>query len=202
MKKKHISELNAFSIVEVLVGIFIFSLGLVSVFMLLASSLHVNELNKNKIIASNLAWEQLELVRNIRDTNYATLRVWNQKNPLWDSTDVFEVGKYYILENDFSGKFWVSQTEIVNFWEGADVLSTSMQDYRLYRTPKGLYTYISSGNEPTHFYRFLHISPVVYDEGGIQEIENAYRVTSKVIWYKRGYHETQIDTIIADWRRI
>ena len=75
------SQLLGFSIIEVLVGIFIFSLGLVSIFMLLTSALNLNELNKNKIIASNLAREQIELFRNIRDVNYATLHNWNQINP-------------------------------------------------------------------------------------------------------------------------
>ena len=75
------SQLLGFSIIEVLVGIFIFSLGLVSIFVLLTSALNLNELNKNKIIASNLAREQIELFRNIRDVNYATLHNWNQINP-------------------------------------------------------------------------------------------------------------------------
>jgi Tfp pilus assembly protein PilV len=78
-KKK--TTLSAFSIIEVLIGIFIFSLGLVSIYALLASSLRINDYNSNAIIASNLAREQVELFRNIRDTNYKKLQVWNQINP-------------------------------------------------------------------------------------------------------------------------
>lgn len=93
----------AFSIIEVLIGIFVFSLGLVSIYALLASSLKVNDYNNNSIIASNLAREQIELFRNIRDTNYKKLYVWNQVNPQNSNfSDVFVSGNYYTLANDIA----------------------------------------------------------------------------------------------------
>jgi Tfp pilus assembly protein PilV len=79
--QKYITNNSGFSIIEVLIGIFVFSLGLISIYALLASSLSINTYNKNAIIASNLAREQVELFRNIRDTNYTKLQVWKQKNP-------------------------------------------------------------------------------------------------------------------------
>jgi hypothetical protein len=36
----------------------------------------------------------------------------------------------------------------------------------------------------------------------IETVIDAYKITSKVIWYKNGYHEFDIKTILADWRRI
>jgi len=197
---------GGFSIIEVLVGIFIFSLGLVSVFMLITSSLNLNELNKNKILASNLAREQIELFRNIRDTNYQTLHNWNQINPQWEYSrpeHFFSTGSYYTLENNFSWGFSVTTNRILDFWEGPWEVGRRMKDYQLYRDPEGVYTYISSGNTPTYFYRFLEILPVEYSEGwATKVIPNAFRIISKVIWYKRGYHQMEIDTIVTDWRRI
>jgi len=43
--------------------------------------MQVNDYNKNYIIASNLAREQIELVRNIRDANYKNIQNYNQINP-------------------------------------------------------------------------------------------------------------------------
>ena len=40
-----------------------------SVYSIIVSTLRVNDYNKNYIIASNLAREQIEQVRNIRDSN-------------------------------------------------------------------------------------------------------------------------------------
>jgi len=208
---KHIHKNTfGFSIIEVLVGIFIFSFGLVSIFMLLTSSLNLNEYNKNKIIAGNLAREQIELFRNIRDTNYETLHKWNQIDPEWwtnpayytNSDHFFSTGSYYTLENNFSAGFSVKTEKILNFWEWVGELTTRMNNYKLYKTGSGIYTYESSWNTPTYFYRYLKLAPVKYSSGSVIEIKNAFHVISKVIWYKRWYHEMQIDTIVTDWRRI
>ncbi|MDF1682850.1 MAG: hypothetical protein P1U46_03960 [Patescibacteria group bacterium] len=43
--------------------------------------LKMNDYNKNYIIASLLAKEQTELVRNIRDSNYSKIQVYNKINP-------------------------------------------------------------------------------------------------------------------------
>jgi len=79
---------------------FVFSLGLVSIFALLMSSLNVNAYNKHAIIASNIARGNIEMIKNIRDTNYENLRPWNS----YDVSNLsirFENLKYYkISEND------------------------------------------------------------------------------------------------------
>jgi hypothetical protein len=49
--------------------------------MIINSTSNVNIFNKNFIIASNLAKEQIELIRNIRDTNYKRFQKWNMLNP-------------------------------------------------------------------------------------------------------------------------
>jgi len=81
MKKVFTTSQKAFSIIEVMIGIFVFSLGLISIYALLASSLNVNSYNRNAIIASQLAREQLEFVYNLRDTNYEKLQLWNLVSP-------------------------------------------------------------------------------------------------------------------------
>jgi len=172
------------------------------VYAILVSSLSINERNKNTIIASNLAREQIELLRNIRDTNYKRLQVWNQNDPSssGSSTDVFDSWEYYKLENNFSWIWFSSKLEPITwFVEWKDKL-TQMQNYRLCLNGDNIYTYNCSGATQTPFYRYLKLEEVQDDTGAV--IENAYRVTSKVIWYKRGYFEFDIQTIITDWRRI
>lgn len=203
----HLSQnKKAFSIIEVLVGIFVFSLWLVAIFMLLSSSMTLNELNKNKIIASNLAREQLELVFTIRDTNYQRIQPWNLQDP--DSTDytqVFSTGSYYTVESDrdYLG-FPIRLEEISSFSEWTSALSTAMESYRLCIDLDNIYTYdCGAGNTPSYFYRYLLIEELEgYSGATLVPIEDAVKVTSKVIWYKNGYHEFDIKTIITDWRRI
>ena len=198
-----------FSIIEILVWILIFSLWLVAIYALISSSLRLNDYNKNSIIASNLAREQLELVKNIRDTNYKTIHKWNQINPLWDynlPSNFFQTWAYYTIENDFRplASFPIKVEKISDFWEGASLLKTKMQAYKLCIDPSGIYTYdCSPDNKSSSFYRFIKIDEVKFMSWGTVYIQkDAYRVTSKVIWYMQGYNETQLDTIIADWKRL
>jgi hypothetical protein len=73
--------------------------------MLISSSIKASNYTEKQIIAANLAREELELVRNIRDSNYNVFKVWNLKNPsLNDYTDSnkFLTGHIYKIENDYS----------------------------------------------------------------------------------------------------
>ena len=180
MQHTFLHSQKAFSIIEVLIGIFIFSLGLVSIYALLVSSLQVNDYNKNAIIASNLAREQLELYRNIRDTNYKKLKVWNQINPndLYNENKLFTPGEYYKIENDFTlaATSSIQVEKIENFAEWQDVLSTQMQSYRLCLNPQYLYTYDCSGwKQKTSFYRYLYIEKSKNEAWDV--IEGAYNIT-------------------------
>lgn len=50
----------------------------------------------------NLAREQLELMRNIRDTNYTLFQPYNKIDPIGDDySKVFTPGSYYKLENNY-----------------------------------------------------------------------------------------------------
>ena len=72
--------------------------------MMVNSTININTYNKNYTIASNLAREQIELIRNIRDTNYRKIQVWNMKEPGGTNyVGQFEISDlsvgYYKLEN-------------------------------------------------------------------------------------------------------
>lgn len=192
-----------FSMVEILIWIFIFSLGLVSIYALIISMMNLNEYSKNSIIATNLARESTELVRNIRDNNYENFYKWN-KFPWSDVSKVFSTGVYYTIENDlrtFSNDD-VRLQPISDFVEGKDHL-VDMEDYKLCINPEGLYTYdCTTPNTKTYFYRYIVFDDVVYQSGGLNTIlPDALKVTSKVIWYKKWYHEIQLKTILTDYLR-
>jgi Tfp pilus assembly protein PilV len=197
---------KAFSIIEILVWIFIFSLWLVSIYAIIVSTLRINDYNSNYIVAANLAKEQIELVRNIRDSNYKVLKPFDLKNPDWTSfnnIDKFEIGHYYKIENNFWENVFPISLEDITVWfkEWKDNLnSTSMQWYRLCINTENNYTYNCMGdNIKTEYYRFFYINKV---ENIDWIIEDSYKITSKVVWYKRWYHEFIINSIIADWKRL
>lgn len=200
---------KAFSMIEVIIWVFIFSLWITSVYAIISSTLRLNDYNKNYIIASSLAMEQLELVRNIRDSNYKKIQNYNQLNP-WNSdySSIFEYDTKYKIENDFniSSSFPIKIEEIIDFWEWKSELNTKMQDYKLCLDSENRYTHDCStpDNIDTNFFRYTSFEKVKYrDDFWIErEILDSYLVKSKVIWYMRWYHEFELKTIITDWKRL
>lgn len=67
---KQINSNAAFSIIEAMVAIGIVSIGMMGVLSLVTRNILTQTLNKNNLIASMLAQEGLELVREVRDTNW------------------------------------------------------------------------------------------------------------------------------------
>lgn len=61
---------NAFSLIEALVAISILMIGILSAFILVIRTLANTPHVQSRLIASNLAQEGVELVRQIRDTNF------------------------------------------------------------------------------------------------------------------------------------
>lgn len=195
-----------FSIIEILIWIFIFTLGLVSIYALIISSLRLNDYSKNSIIASSLAKEGIELVRNIRDGNYNTIHKWN-KLPWNDVNNLFLTWVYYKIENDFwfSASFPIKIEVISNFWEWKNEINETtwkMNNYRLCLDSQNRYTYdCSTWNLKSYFYRYIKFDDVEYNSWTLQKIDDALKLTSKVIWYNNWYHEVELKTIITDWQK-
>ncbi len=210
MRYTHSYSASAFSIIEILIGIFVFSLGLISIYALLSSSVSVWAYNKNTIIASNLAREQIELFFHLRDTNYKKLQIWDKKDPytLYDSDiphedQTFNADTYYSLSPWLEGK----EVSIYEFPsvppEGREKIQ-EMHNTSWYKICIQDNAYMpcswESDEKKTFFFRYLYISDTAEDGSSLPE--GSYRLVSKVIWKARNYHEYDISTIITDWRRI
>lgn len=191
-----------FSIIEVLVWIFIFAIGLVSTYFLIVYTMSLNDYSKNSIISSNLSREWIELVRNIRDTNYKNYYKWS-KMPWSDVYNLFQTWFYYKVENDFSNSSEnVKIVKINDFAEGEKSLE-KMEEYRLCLDENSIYTYDCSWeNKKTYFYRYIKFDDVKYKTSSwIVVVNDALKLTSKTIWYNRGYHEVGLDTILSDFQK-
>jgi len=83
MKRLSSRNKTAFSLLETIVVLFIVSVGLVSILSVTVDSMRAQNLNKNSLVAYNLAREGLDLIKNVRDTNYiqnttSTPVAWNR----------------------------------------------------------------------------------------------------------------------------
>ncbi len=67
---KNIFSKNGFTLVEIIVVLYIMSMGLVGVLSLIIQNIQSQSYNKSNLIAYQLAQEGVELVRKVRDNNW------------------------------------------------------------------------------------------------------------------------------------
>ena len=96
-------HLAGFTILEVVVALGIVTMGLLGVSSLVIQNLQVQSINKNYLVASMLAQEGLELVRNVRDKNWLTsANDWKLGAGAGTDTDIVQSvnNNNYIIDYD------------------------------------------------------------------------------------------------------
>ena len=73
MGRQKINNQGGFTIIEVLVTLLVFSIGLVAIYTLSESNLHSVRNNFRNTLAANLGREAIELIRNQRDSNWLAI---------------------------------------------------------------------------------------------------------------------------------
>lgn len=68
---------KGFTLIEVIIVLFVVSLGMIGVLSLIVQNIQSQSLNKNTLIAYQLAQEGVELIRQVRDTNWREGRAWD-----------------------------------------------------------------------------------------------------------------------------
>ncbi len=214
MKKFQQIQKKAFTMIEVIIWVFIFSLGLVWVFMLFWESSKLAIKSKKIIIATWLARESVELVKNIRDSNY-------KKNIRFNWIPNFTSGsnksdKYKWVNNYFT--WWTSASwayyKIENIIFDKDnnnylpikvekIDPFKLEDFRLcLKNNKYYYCEDTSWEIKTDFYKYINFKEAKYSSWSSEEnIPNSFKVTSIVKRKKWWWWKVEIPFILADWKR-
>jgi len=75
MPKKKINQaIKGFTMIEIIVVLFVVSIGIVGVMSLIVQNIKSQSYDKNTLIASQLAQEGIELIRGVRDSNWKANR--------------------------------------------------------------------------------------------------------------------------------
>jgi len=161
---------SGISIVEVVVAMMIITMGMVGVLSLVIQNVEAQYINKNVLMASGLAQEGLELVRNARDLNWLTPgNIWNQ-NIVGDGT--------YII--DYNGLASINM--VINSIDEAGA--------RLYVNSNGFYTHTITATA-TNFYRLI----TVVDQGDYLDVSCAIRWKDGT-----QNHNYTAETYLYNWR--
>jgi hypothetical protein len=171
MKSKINFHLSAFTLVEALIAMSILIIGIISSFILVTRALYNTSIIQDRLTASFLAQEGLELVREIRDSNYIN-RI-NNGTGNWN--DGLQPGTYRIsFENG-------NRLETI-----ADPSEATLY----FHDDTGLFDYNSSGTL-TSFNRQIQIDQISDYE---------LRVTVIVSWQTKGInYSLQGEDHLFDW---
>jgi len=78
---------KGFTIMEVIVAIFILTIGVIGVYALITQTVSISTFSRDEMTAAYLAQEGVEIVRNIRDSNYINGQTWDKNLDVTDSDD-------------------------------------------------------------------------------------------------------------------
>ena len=132
-RNKKLKSKDAFSLIEALVAISILIIGILSAFILVIRTLGNTPNIQSRLIASNLAQEGMELVRQIRDTNF--VRQSGFRNGLSN-------GEY--------------QIDIIN----RELVSFNKNDFLKFDEEQKIYSYSSGNKQPFFFQRKVVINNI------------------------------------------
>jgi type II secretory pathway pseudopilin PulG len=203
-------------ILEVVIAMSVIVIGLVSIMSLVFFNINVQNYNHNMLVASNLAREGIEIIRNVRDSN------WLNSDKDWDESLFIEEGS--TEDEDANSFVTISWNQWPNFperssgygivpagmlWEncindeyqtGSAICKLSLIPLDAYPSYKIFSHSINSlVGEDTNFYRMIYINEICAI-GTEENILNDYRdfcenhgrtkigmqVISKVGWKNKG----------------
>jgi len=154
---------RGFTLLEVIIAIFLLTVGIVGIFVVINKTMSLMAASPSKLIAAYLAQEGIEIVRNIRDTN------WVEGAPSWD--EGLEDGDYEVDYDDLA------------LTPCPDPCGMSNLSF-LRINNDGFYNY-DSGTEATKFKRKITISNKTDLDGDPTTFERM-TVTVTVFWAEKG----------------
>ena len=164
MCKSLFSLNNGFTLLEVSIAIFILTTGILGSFLLVQGTLSSSATLPSRLVAAHLAQEGVEIVRNIRDTN------WVEGASSWD--EGLDEGDYEIDYND---------TDLPSLLSCSP--SCGFNDLSFLYIDNGFYQYSGSG-EKTNFKRKITISDKEDLDG--DDKPDRLKVSVKVYWEIKG----------------
>lgn len=203
--KKLAGNKSGFTLTEVMIGIMILTVAIVSATNLLVGLISTNQNNLTTLKAYYLAQEGLEAVRNIRDTNWLHNQEWlgEESGGLWGGS--FEVDNSYAVNLEY-GAFdqGVSFQSVDDIGTLSAVRPWSINiggEGKIFKYSNGNDVYLASEGvgEDTGFKRTVAIKPYENEEGDV--LDDYVLVEVKVEWELGSKsRELVLSGILTNWK--
>ncbi|MFA6466245.1 MAG: prepilin-type N-terminal cleavage/methylation domain-containing protein [Patescibacteria group bacterium] len=205
-----------FTLIELMITLAVFTIGISAALGLAMSNYNNSRDNLDKIIAANLAREGIELIRNVRDSNW--LRI--EANDMlacggfcsWDEGLNVNTNYVYIDYNDIFPQAFGGNCAV-----GNEQCVIACPNCKLYKDVNGFYNHDNSGTL-TNYSRAIKLEKICVDESlaqpeinesiydmnlpcGALETYIGIQVTAHVQWIDNGTKYVEIMDKFYNWRR-
>jgi len=198
--KKSMSKSGAgFTILEVIIAIFLITVGLISVYSTATYITSSSRLSKGKLIASQLAQEGVEVVRNIRDQNWMEQRGW--LDSLGNGTYV----PVFYTDADDPNDISITPALTWNLSSIGDSGDPRNAVYTKYDDQDKFLFYFQSSNQsnlPTNYRRTVFKRWIILNcIDCFTPTEAKLEITSRVEWKENGITQNfEITDYLYDWQ--
>ncbi len=211
------SNHSGFTLVELIVGMTIFAIGLTGILALLGTTMTNSSYSRHEIVVAGLLTEQMELVKNIRDTNLKNYTKWD-KILSWSTVTSTWTGGVYIIENYFTSSWFVFDS--TNPWDIKKspvylrdisvgfALDTEKRfnKSQLFLDGQGRYVHDYTW-APTSYASYIIVSPLGYTGSTwvftpvVKDSKNQWYIIDARVIVKNwnNYREYDAKTLITDW---
>lgn len=208
-----------FTLVELIVGMTVFAIGLTWILALLSNTMMNSLYSRHEIVISWILREQIELVKNIRDTNLENFVQWDKV--LVDASTTTWDKRAYIIENDYSSSMlefdssaistipWTIKKSPVLVQDISSRISsdvwTNWLNFRLFLDDQWRYTHNPTATW-TLYASYIRVSPIWYDNAWVfvpvqKDWKNQWYIIDARVILKNwnGFREYDAKTAITDW---
>lgn len=193
---------KAFTIIELMISIIIFWVGILVILNILNKNIFFAKKVQIQTQATLLAKDAMEIVYNIRDTNYIRFRQWNYLTWTNGTEQYFSLGKSYkvytlltwdgnILEKVSNPNFLTTRLYVLTWTFTNSVWETIYSGF--------YYNYFTG--EKTPFWRYITFTGVYLAPEGSTKNDYILKVISVVPYKFWGYYgKINLESFISWWR--
>lgn len=196
---------RGFTIIEIIIASVVFVVGFLGAIYLIETSQKSAERSRSEIILANLSRERIELIKNLRDSNWLTSQSWTGSTQPWMSStstlNGLSASGTYTIEMLSDGSLAVKEIASLDTLEAVqNELSSNGQKTRLYRTAGGLYTHDESAGVATPYSLWMRTTPL-QPYGETAPLEEALKIDIIAAFRSRPNSPYVMSTIITNWKR-
>jgi hypothetical protein len=154
--------------------------------MLVESASNASIRSQDEIIGANIMREQIELLKNLRDTNWIQFRSWDSLHLATSGTEtLFQPNNYYTINNNYTlaKPILVKKLSGISTDKSAIItdISSSSSQIRLCRDNLGRYSHdCTGGNKKTSYASFFQIERLTTKNTSTNTditVDRAFKVT-------------------------